>query len=135
MTKKRLLLILDGVVLAVAVIAVVVLLLWPENPRLARGRLISWEHYEQIKKGMSQDEVEAILGGPPGDFSTNLRFFIRLDGFDAKPSWERWTGDEACIEVHFGEDGKVEGKSFQQGMGPGQFQLVRLRYWLRSVWP
>src|SRR5579864_1615632 len=50
----------------------------PETPSpefLARGQLIDREHFEKIKEGMSRAEVESILGGPPGDFTTRPMVF------------------------------------------------------------
>ena len=39
-------------------------MLWPRPDRITR------ENYERIRVGMSSAEVEAILGGPPGDYRT-----------------------------------------------------------------
>jgi hypothetical protein len=53
------------VVLAVLV-AVGAFVLWPRPDRITR------ENCERIREGMSLAEVEAILGGPPGDYRTVL---------------------------------------------------------------
>jgi hypothetical protein len=67
--RKRLL-VLAGVALAAAVIVLAALQHYTYRQKLARGRLIDQEHYDRIKTGMSRAEVEAVLGGPPGDFHT-----------------------------------------------------------------
>jgi hypothetical protein len=66
---RRRLLILVGV-LATAVIVPAALELHARHRKVARGRFIDQEHCDRIEDGMSQAEVEAILGGPPGDFRT-----------------------------------------------------------------
>src|ERR1700722_8910984 len=67
----------------VALIAAGAFVLWPEN-RLDR---VTRENYERLHKGMSQADVDAILG-PPGDYRTgptrNWKF--ASDGWD---SWSR----------------------------------------------
>ena len=67
--RKRLL-VLVGLVLAAALVVLAALGLHAYRQKLARDWLIDQEHYERIKLGMSQAEIEAILGGPPGDFRT-----------------------------------------------------------------
>jgi hypothetical protein len=42
-------------------------LLFPHPSRITKGT------YDRIKRGMSQAEVEAICGGPPGDYRTRPR--------------------------------------------------------------
>jgi hypothetical protein len=39
---------------------------------------INWKNFERIKKGMTQDEVENILGAPPGDYSTEPGITLSL---------------------------------------------------------
>jgi outer membrane protein assembly factor BamE (lipoprotein component of BamABCDE complex) len=75
MTRK--LLVLSGVVLAVGAAVPLAVERHALQQRRARGRLIDREHFDRIKKGMSQAEVEAILGGPPGDFTTEPLSFIK----------------------------------------------------------
>jgi hypothetical protein len=48
----------------VGLAVVVVVVLWP------RTQWISQENFDRITEGMSRAEVEAILGGPPGDYRT-----------------------------------------------------------------
>jgi hypothetical protein len=133
--RTRRLLLRARVVLAAALLVLGALEYHAYYQKLARGRLIDKEHCDRIKVGMSQAEVEDILGGPPGDFTTKLMFFIRTGEFDEGLRCERWTGNEGCVEVQFGEDGKVERKSFLWGIEAGQFYLDRVRALLRRFWP
>ncbi len=60
---------------------------------------------DQISIGMTRDEVEAILGCPPGDYTTGpcdtpplgSRGFIR----------DKWLSDTGIIVVLFNDDGRV----------------------------
>src|SRR5262245_14338544 len=61
MRRRTLLVALAGLAVTVPVAA---WLLWPGQDE------ITPENYERIKAGMSRAEVEAILGGPPGDYRT-----------------------------------------------------------------
>jgi hypothetical protein len=40
------------------------------HQRFARNQRIDREHFQRIKLGMRQEDIEEILGGPPGDYST-----------------------------------------------------------------
>jgi hypothetical protein len=71
---------------------------------------------ERIKEGMTQTEVEAILGGPPGDYTT--RPTIRKVGSLTPPRGAhsrsvKWWGDEGDALVWFG-DGVVIGTIFRE---------------------
>ena len=88
-----------------------------DRPRICK------DNFDRIRCGMTKKKVEAILGGPPGDYSTGpvLRFAgIKLpyNGF----GWgcrtctdETWTGDGGTITVRFLEDGTVA----RQPLGTG----------------
>jgi hypothetical protein len=61
MRSRRLRWVLTGLAVMIAVGAVA---LWPREDRITR------EKFHRIEIGMSRAEVEAILGGPPGDYRT-----------------------------------------------------------------
>jgi hypothetical protein len=104
------------------------------NPRLTK------ENYGRLEPGMSQEDVEALLG-PPGDFRTGptvCEFMISLDYLKAAGLWgknpelseQHWDGDEAEITVFFDTDGRVV-RSHLFPMGPksvGLFDLLRWRW-------
>jgi hypothetical protein len=85
MRHRNLFLVLAGL----TVLAVEAIVLWPREDRITR------ENCDHIRKGMSLDEVEAILG-PPGDYRTGPTnggspFFVK--------ERYRWSGDTAEIEM------------------------------------
>jgi hypothetical protein len=135
--RKRLLILL-GAVLAAAVLVPAALELHAYRQKLARRRLIDQEHCDRIKVGMIQDEVEAILGGPPGDFTTQPVAFGGpcLTGLP-RLRWERWAGNRAMILVRFDEQDRVQ----LVWLGddpipvPPPSLAERARAWLSRVWP
>jgi hypothetical protein len=142
--RKRLL-ILASFALAAAVTVPAALLHHAYRQKLARGRLIDAEHCGRIKEGMSQAEVEAILGGPPGDFTTGAVVYSPLGAVIYSPLFadlssshvreEVWDGNEGEILVCFDKQGAVWFSLYQTGtMVPLSF-VDRLRAWLRRVWP
>ena len=62
MTRRR---VLFGLLLASVVLAYFAGWLW-----MASGPRVTRERFEQVKKGMSREEVIRIVGGPPGDYGT-----------------------------------------------------------------
>jgi hypothetical protein len=129
--KRKRLLLLVGIVLAAAVIVAAALEHHAYCQKLARGRFIDRDHCERIKDGMSQAEVEAILGGPPGDFSTNrgdrpLTFSL----FDTiRPALK--TTDGKALRVDGGRNAtrRVEPLVVE----PGKSEMVRWRARLESL--
>jgi hypothetical protein len=87
--QRRLLLV---VLAALAVVFVCLLVLWPRPDRITR------EKFARIHRGMSRTEVEAILDGPPGDYSTEP-----VEEIFAGNIWlgDRWLGDEGVIDIVF----------------------------------
>ena len=134
MTRRRL---LAGVVvaLAVAVLVPAALRFRAGAQRLARGRLIDWDNFDRIDVGMTRQEVESILGGPPGDFTTRrMLFFSARTGRAA--SWELWAADRGQIEVEFDEADIVQAKYFAEGVPvPLPSFTEQARDWLRCLWP
>jgi hypothetical protein len=61
---------------------------------------------ERIEKGMTQTEVEEILGGPPGDYTTRPGGFLPLVFAVSMKPRKTWQGDECVVHVTF-EDGRV----------------------------
>jgi hypothetical protein len=100
MPRRRFL--LGGVVLLALVVAVVRL---PWLIRKMSPPAVSHERYERIKVGMTPEEVEAILGVPPGKYETRRHRRITY----AFP-WSDyiWRGDEGTIAVRFDGSGRVE---------------------------
>jgi hypothetical protein len=88
---------------------------------LIRSRINS-DSLQQIQLGMSEDEVEAILGGPAGDYSSGPCIVILFGKcFCSDPS-RTWRGDDLDIAVWFDDRSRA---SFKYGF-PG-YRLVSLK--------
>ena len=57
---------------AVVAVSAVAVVLWPTPPS---GR-ITFANYERIRDGMSEAEVNELLGGPPGEYRSEPGFFL-----------------------------------------------------------
>jgi outer membrane protein assembly factor BamE (lipoprotein component of BamABCDE complex) len=133
-------LILTGVVLAGAL--VVSAAVRPPNwyQRLVRSRLMDKEHCERIKEGMRREEVEALLGGPPGTFTSGeVQYWEFHDGSlgGDGPRWEHWSGQRGQIAVRFDEGGAVRDCAFDEVFDPCPPPSLadRVCAWLRRLWP
>jgi hypothetical protein len=74
---------------------------------------VTLENYRRIKAGMSRAETEAILGGPPGDYSTGPTNSIhehmmstQVMANDGRPVWDdyvsgEWRSDAQSVYVIF----------------------------------
>jgi hypothetical protein len=94
MTRRR---VLCGLLLLSVVLACFAGWLWITSPRVTMAR------FEQVKEGMSRDEVIRTVGGPPGDYSTYG--YMPLNG-----GVEQWSCDSGLLLVEFGGDGTATGK-------------------------
>jgi hypothetical protein len=121
MRRRKLLVALAGL----AVVAAGAVVLWPEPPsRITR------ENFDRIREGMTQAEVEAILG-PPGDYRTRLGDTKYQQGWQTDvdeyedptiATWNRllhgggvsvadWVGDTIWVQV-FANDARVVARAF-----------------------
>jgi hypothetical protein len=66
---------------------------------------------KQIRAGMTRQEVEALIGVPPGDFppggSVKITFYRNQNVPSAWDKSELWRGRDTAIAVYFDHDGKV----------------------------
>jgi hypothetical protein len=119
--RRRRLLGLAGLVLVVAIAASGAVLLRREDPRLARSRLIDLEHFDQIREGMRLEKVEAILGGPEGDYQTLRELHIYIEArqkgrFTGQGHEKVWKSDRALIRVYFTERWTVNSAQFSESV-------------------
>jgi hypothetical protein len=70
-------------------------LLLTSGPRVTRAR------FEQVKEGMSRQEVIRTVGGPPGDYSA------RRAELGHSTDYDRWLCDDAALVVYFNDAGIV----------------------------
>ena len=111
MSRRKLLL---GVsVPALLVLAGLLLTLLPRP-----GAGITPASYERIRVGMTEKEVEAVLGVRPGDYSGGRAYFPaspRRPGWPPLGSGRRetlrmWAGDEVAVYVWFDDGGQAVDK-------------------------
>jgi hypothetical protein len=123
-TRRRRL--LGGIV--VAALGVLGLFLWLLSPRLAIGP----EGYDRIQLGMTAAEVEAILGGTPGNYGfpdprvVQVRDDINVPRL-AECRYVQWVGPHHMIGVQLDAADRVVGKDLGQvvGHGPWWWQPIR----------
>jgi hypothetical protein len=78
----------------------------------SKGRLRP-ENFPDIEIGMSQSQVESLLGGPPGNYGTVYLLgggaFTSLESPILPPGARReiWSDDETQLEVYFDANGRV----------------------------
>jgi hypothetical protein len=92
-------------------VAVVALVLFASVPPPA-GRL-HVENFSRVRNGMSQGEVEALLGGSPGNYGTPLAVagWMTLEGYSGPPGSivNVWRDDRNRLEIAFDDSGCVAG--------------------------
>jgi hypothetical protein len=68
--------------------------------------------FDQIRIGLTQSEVEAILGGPPGDYITDPSVgYGYVTGGWVNTSKE-WSANDGIVDVNFGDSNSVRWKRF-----------------------
>lgn len=72
---------------------------------------INRSSFERIKAGMSEAELEAILGGPSGNYSTRQ---VGFENVLATDKTKAWLGNFGLIVVDFDENGSVASKKFHE---------------------
>src|SRR5262245_16040141 len=100
------------------------------------ARRLNVDAYPLVRTGMTQAEVEGLLGGPPGNYGRHAtgRGLMTAEGYIAPAgSVERvWCDDAHRFEIYFDPEGRVVGlhkrASYSQSPAPGW--LARLRAWL-----
>jgi hypothetical protein len=97
-------------VLAVIVAAVT---FWPRGPRPCRAT------FEQVREGMTFEEVCATVGAPPHDPYEVIR---------STPPAEYWYGSDTELCVHFDPAGRADRVSVKDF--PNESAWSRLRDWL-----
>jgi hypothetical protein len=120
---------LFGVAIVACAGLLVVALLPHRPPGAVRSK------YDRIRLGMTKAEAEEILGGPPGDYTTNYpngsyvaeRYFYKWSN-TGKVHY--WMFDEAAVWILFRPDGTVEEIVFGAFVESSPPLLDRLKAWL-----
>lgn len=122
--------ILTAVALVMLLVGALVPVVFPQPSKVTRA------NFECIERGMTLAEVEAILGGPPGDYRTGPTVVVPTGG----PGYtlaltldDTWSGDDIHLSVGF-SGGRVEEITFLHMMPEpiGAWELLRWR--LASRW-
>jgi hypothetical protein len=119
MTRRR---VLCGLLLASAL-----LVCFAGWLRVASGSRVSLVRFEQVKKGMSREEVIRTVGGPPGDYSADRRRpFCR----GVLPEHERWLCDDGELFVRFDDDDTAAHLEVFDALRPTPTLTEQIRRWL-----
>ena len=125
MTKPRLFLLAFAACLGVAVF-------WGVRLLPPRHR-INPESFEKIQVGMTLEEVEAILGVPPGDYATKQHVYDLWGGDGVVLGLRHriaWAGDEGAIHVILSPEGRVSHKLWLDLCFIGEVTFLdKLRGW------
>jgi hypothetical protein len=129
MRRKLWLVALGGGVLLAAGLVAYCLLVASSRPPVHADRAA----HDRIRVGMTGAEVEALLGGPPGDYTTGPCMVTAMGLWAEGATYRDWVSDEGSITVAFDPDGRVVGKVFNQvsRMDRGWGPLEQLRRLLR----
>ena len=87
-------------------------LLTTPNPVVTPG--VTKLNCDRIQKGMTKAEVEAILGGAPGDHSAERHFDMSRANIinHKKDALELWAADKGLAAIWFDQSGIVTGAEF-----------------------
>lgn len=103
---------------------------WCITPR----QRVTRQMHDQIRAGMSLQEVEAILGFPPGYYAAGPIWlewgssWLRFDDAPQPPSERFWITPSGAILVALNAEGLVAGTSYHQVKSIGIADRIRL--WL-----
>ena len=91
------------------------------------GRKLNVQNFDRVKVGMTQKDVEHLLGGAPGHYGRRWGpGLMTLEGFFLHGRREEWTNDDTMLEVIFDGEGIVIGKHRRAGYGRSSL----IRHWL-----
>ena len=93
LTKKSSLIVLG-------VAAAIVIIYFVTRPRL------NVEGFGVLQRGMTQEEIEKILGGPPGNYGFGKPTISKIAPTGVAFRTEEWIGESMCVSVRFDEAGR-----------------------------
>jgi hypothetical protein len=119
--RKRLRLLLVGIAL---VLLGGLLTLWLAVPK----HRVNWDSYATVEIGMTRDQVDAVFGVPPGDYSNGEGATLLPD--DWGDGCERWVCDDWMFYIDFDERNRVREKSHSRRVQFKMSFLGKVRHWL-----
>jgi hypothetical protein len=106
---------------------------------------ITKEAYEKIRFGLTLQEVESIIGAPPGDYGPgrgeeiDYGYTSTLLYMQNHPNAKMWWAGTVGIRVCFNKEGLVEGKGgqtiFRAYETPGELICQKLRLCKKRPYP
>jgi hypothetical protein len=121
-------------VMVVAALAATLYVGWRCLP--GSGHRINPHTAAMVRVGMTQGEVEALFGVPPGDYSTEPKADKAEAPVPRRPDMRRedWTTEEGGAAVYFGPDGKVADCIIWAGPGYNASWFERLKRYRAKLW-
>src|SRR5262249_52945579 len=111
---------------------------------VAMRNKVTSANYDNIRKGMTENDVEVILGGPPGDYKSFPR--PCPPGFDAKVLTQHgvhhadgetirgWMGEEGTAIIFLDSSGRVREMAFMLPR-ESEGRFTRFFDWLEARLP
>jgi hypothetical protein len=129
-------------VAALPIVGVLLLALWPMIcPQPPCPVDVGPASFDKLQIGMNESEVEAILGGPAGDYRTRPGVWYVFAGSwsgsidDPVPTFKEWETDHFAILVSFGPDGRAVGIEGAGAIKDSPFDRHPLLQMLRRLVP
>jgi hypothetical protein len=100
---------------------------------------ITKEQVDRIQRGMGYVEVEAILGCPPGDYTTQPIVFPATEGqsnlvLNRRENCHQWVCDSGMTFVWFDPEGRSVEKAFYPAIGMGGDPFSKLLWRAKRQW-
>lgn len=108
-------------VLFASAVALLALVLWYGLGRNRYGD--AWEGYARIREGMSREEVVALFGVPPGDYSSGHVHICNTGQEESLAAVDRcnskcvWVFDAGLFEIGLDDNARVKSKAASANMG------------------
>jgi hypothetical protein len=96
---------------------------------LSNGQLVTRDRFERVRKGMSRDQIESIVGHPPGDYTSGPCLQMPRGLF----YWNHvtWLCDEGELLVEFDDNATATSVVICDVVILGPPTMVqRIREWL-----
>ena len=106
----------------------------------SQPRMLNAGGFSQIRGGMTQEQVESILGGPPGDYRANPggEQWVAAHGYVPQPGsiQQVWVDENDRIEIYFNRQNRVV-STYRPGVSPieldGYERLSPPPLWMRVL--
>jgi hypothetical protein len=87
--------------------------------------------FDRIDVGMSEADVNSLLGGPAGDYTTTdvLQSPVRLLGKDGTTA-KQWAGNKGSIVIGFDDGNRVAWKQFIKVVSLDESWVEKCKRWV-----